>query len=637
MDSFDPAIETGPTQLAAGTVVAGRYRILRSLGSGGMGAVYLAADIVLGDEKLAIKILHGTLINDPTQKARFLREVQLMRKVNHKNVVRTFDVGTDGDLFYFTMEFVPGVQLEKVIATRKVDRQKIPLYIIQMCEALQAIHSAGVIHRDLKPANILLLDDSTVRITDFGVARPEISTLTAHDEIIGSVCYIAPEIWLGESITPSVDLYALGIIIYEMLTGEVPFDGDAPADLMRAHLDRAPIPPKDLNSAVPMWLNKLVLRLLSKKVNGRPHDAKEVLDYVRLHSENYSPEQSGVHAAVQPFFDDLENKSRILTGKHSREELHLGDGQHTASVVKRAASSARNQNYSPKRTFSGLASKLVHSVAMVASMTLLLGACQYLLGMFLPELPALLNGNSLIDQADTLASISCSAAFALLAPNMLIFLLQLSVPSMLIATATTGSNVHALKTFFCAAVFFITSFLVLAAYFLFGAPTAAHVTGVSIVSAALTAKDQISAVALLSPVTNVYEQIVLGNGLIQNATSIGPLVRIPLCFIIMCLYVGLLCYMLGKFVKEVRASYSNWNIFLAAAVVVLSTIEGSLLKLSEPESWYSFAHISLRLPLSVLAISAANWLLILLVSLAATKSSAPRRGRLSSPNSGRQR
>ena len=181
---------------------------------------------------------------------------------------------------------------------------------MQICEALTAIHEAGILHRDLKPGNIILLDDGTVRITDFGVARPQVSHLTNHNEILGSVCYIAPEIWLGFQPTPAVDLYSLGIVMYEMATNRVPFDGGTAAELMRLHLDQLPVPPKEHNPSLPVWLNKLILNLLEKEPAKRFSSAKQVTDHIKLHagSKNKNIELKQVVETNGDFLQKLEQE-----------------------------------------------------------------------------------------------------------------------------------------------------------------------------------------------------------------------------------------------------------------------------------------------------------------------------------------
>jgi serine/threonine protein kinase len=267
-----------------------------------MGAVYLVLDRFRSDEPVAMKVLHPDLILDDRQTQRFMREVQLMRRVEHSNVVRTFEVGSAQEVVYFTMEYVPGRPLESFIEDRSFPLEQLANLIIQVCSGLEAIHRAGIIHRDLKPANIMVLDDFSAKITDFGVARPEYSELTAHNEIIGSALYIAPEIWLGTKLTPGADLYSLGVLLYELTTGVLPFDGDTPAQLMRMHLEYKPAPPKQLNPRLQPWLSKLIMWLLEKSAEDRPHDAREVIDYVKTQTEkSVSP-----HSGAEEFLASLE-------------------------------------------------------------------------------------------------------------------------------------------------------------------------------------------------------------------------------------------------------------------------------------------------------------------------------------------
>ncbi len=272
--------DTERETLKAGTVVANRYTIVRPLGQGGMGSVYLVEDKILDSENVAIKILHREYSFNKQHTRRFLREVKLMHKVNHPNVARTFDVGADGNLVYFTMEYIKGTPLDVLIDTSSFPTQNTVSIVSQMCEGIEAIHDTGIVHRDLKPGNIILLDDGTVKITDFGVARPQKSDLTAHNEIVGSAAYVAPEIWEGDIVAPSVDLYSLGIIFYEIATGTVPFDAEAPAALMRLHLQSQPRAPKDLNKDTPAWFNRLILKLLAKSPKDRFKSAGAIIDYI---------------------------------------------------------------------------------------------------------------------------------------------------------------------------------------------------------------------------------------------------------------------------------------------------------------------------------------------------------------------
>jgi tRNA A-37 threonylcarbamoyl transferase component Bud32 len=265
------------------TVLAGRYKIERMIGSGGMASVYLASDLHLENKKIALKVLHSQFAEDKSYVKRFLREVQLMNKVSHKNVVKTFDIGTDKGSIFFTMEYVPADSLEKLIDTCAFTERQIAQLTIEICKGLRAIHEIGIIHRDLKPANILVLKDGSIKITDFGVARERYSRLTSKTQKVGSVCYMAPEIWLGKKLTAAIDFYSLGVVLYELTTGDVPFEHEWPGELMRMHLEEAVVPPIEVNKNVPSWLNELILRLLSKTPKGRPKSAEEISVYVKLY------------------------------------------------------------------------------------------------------------------------------------------------------------------------------------------------------------------------------------------------------------------------------------------------------------------------------------------------------------------
>ena len=278
--------------LAPGSLVSGRYTIEKLLGSGGMGCVYVASDRVLGGQHLAVKVLHSDLVRDESLIKRFLREVELMHKVNHPNVVRTFDVGIDGSIVYFTMEFVTGTPLDAIVddsvGREPLSIRRIAHLSMQMADGLAAIHAADILHRDLKPQNILVLEDDTAKITDFGVARPTDSKLTQHSEILGSIHYMAPEVWLGQKLTPAVDLYALGVMMYEMTTGQLPFEGNEAARLMWLHTKQQPKPPRAHRNDTPNWLNQLIMGLLEKSPGQRPKSARDVRAFLQANLDNTS-------------------------------------------------------------------------------------------------------------------------------------------------------------------------------------------------------------------------------------------------------------------------------------------------------------------------------------------------------------
>ncbi len=269
-------------ELHTGELFANRYRLGKLLGKGGMGQVFLAFDTMLGDERIALKILHSSLVRDEKHTKRFLREVTLTRKVTHPNVVRTFDVGaaSAGNLF-LTMEYVEGLTLRQRMQQGVVEPLECARIIMEIARGLAAVHEQEIVHRDLKPGNVMLLENGGVKIADFGVARPESSDITAHDEVVGSTPYMSPEIWLGKKIGPASDLYALGIIAYEIVTAHLPFDGDSPAEVMCKHLESNPYPPQEVVGGIPIWFNTLILKMLAKDPIRRPSSATEVANIIQ--------------------------------------------------------------------------------------------------------------------------------------------------------------------------------------------------------------------------------------------------------------------------------------------------------------------------------------------------------------------
>jgi serine/threonine-protein kinase len=268
--------------LAPGTIIADRYKILRTVGRGGMANVYKAEDLELENAIVALKILNQEFSENKDYVVRFLREVELMHLVNHPNVVRTYQGGTYRGMLYFSLEYVPGSSLEVLIRRKKFDLSQTPQLIEQICHGLKAIHEQHIVHRDLKPGNILVLKDGTIKITDFGVARPKDSQLTRRNQKVGSVLYMAPEVWAGKTLTPAVDFYAMGVLLYELWTESLPFNGKNPGELLGRHLKERVKPPRELNPEIPAWIDRLILALLEKSPSQRPKSSDEVLAYLNL-------------------------------------------------------------------------------------------------------------------------------------------------------------------------------------------------------------------------------------------------------------------------------------------------------------------------------------------------------------------
>jgi CheY-like chemotaxis protein len=267
------------TTLQPGQRFAGRYEIVRALGAGGMGAVYLAHDRELGED-VAIKTLHAELIGtDETATERLKAEARLARRISHRNVVRTHDFGVCDGVCYVTMEFVEGMTVRQLLETRgRLAVASVLALGSQLAEALDVAHQQGVVHRDIKPQNLLLDAQGVLKVMDFGVARlvERTTVLTQAGMVVGTPAYMSPEQLLAEEVDGRSDLYAAGVVLYECLTGRLPFEAQSPISLIAKLLHDDPEPPAALNADIPPALSALVLRLLAKKPDQRPRNAAEL-------------------------------------------------------------------------------------------------------------------------------------------------------------------------------------------------------------------------------------------------------------------------------------------------------------------------------------------------------------------------
>jgi eukaryotic-like serine/threonine-protein kinase len=258
------------------TLFDGRYRIQRKLGAGGMADVYLAEDQELG-RRVAIKILNGRHANDDQFIERFRREAKNAAALNHPNIVSIYDRGEAEDTYYIAMEFLDGRTLKELIVSRGAAPVNVAIeYARQILSALRFAHRHGIVHRDIKPHNVLVDGDGRVKVTDFGIARAGTSQMTEAGSIVGTAQYLSPEQARGGEIDPRSDLYSLGVVLYELLTGKTPFDGETPVEIAMKHLSNAPKPPSKLRSDVPPELDKIVLRALAKDPNDRYQSADEM-------------------------------------------------------------------------------------------------------------------------------------------------------------------------------------------------------------------------------------------------------------------------------------------------------------------------------------------------------------------------
>ena len=262
-----------------GRILADRYELKELIGQGGMADVYLAYDDILKRE-VAVKILRSSLTGDPIYITRFHREARAAAALCHRNIVEIYDVGEEDDLYYIVMEYVRGQTLKELINKRGALHYVEAVDIMkQVVSATALAHSMGIVHRDLKPQNILVTDSGIVKIADFGIASIQsLSQVTQTDTIMGSLHYLAPEIARGEKATPQSDIYALGVVFYELLRGDVPFNGESPVNIALKHM-RDEIPSvRAYNPAIPQSVENIIIKATSKNTNNRYQCADDMLD-----------------------------------------------------------------------------------------------------------------------------------------------------------------------------------------------------------------------------------------------------------------------------------------------------------------------------------------------------------------------
>ncbi|HKY04607.1 MAG TPA: protein kinase, partial [Blastocatellia bacterium] len=256
--------------------VVGTYRITEKIGEGGMGSVFKGIDMML-EREVAIKMLRPELSSQPHVVERFRTEAVTLAKLNHPNIATLYSFLRQGDDFFMVMEFVRGETLDSVI--RKQGAMSIERAIAMFCQALEGIehaHRLGIIHRDIKPANMMLTDTGTIKVMDFGIARVlGTSRLTRQGSIVGTVEYMSPEQVRGEETDARSDIYSLGILLYEMLTGRVPFQSDSEFALMKAQIEDAPTPPRSFAMHIPVVIEQAIMRSLAKKAEMRYQTAAE--------------------------------------------------------------------------------------------------------------------------------------------------------------------------------------------------------------------------------------------------------------------------------------------------------------------------------------------------------------------------
>jgi len=267
----------------------GRYTVLKKLGEGGKGVVYKARDTVL-NRVVAVKMLKGAVLSDEAY-SRFMREAQVIAKLNHPNIVSIYDIGKEGEKQFFVLEFVDGMSLRELGGTYpegKFDVQTVLRTAIDVCSALQFAHSQGVLHRDIKPENILITQEGIAKLMDFGLAKMlGEPSITQEGIIVGTVAYVAPEIALGKGADARSDLYSFGAVLYEMVTGKPPFQGEDSVKIIFSHIHDYPVLPSRLIPKVPQALSECVMKLLEKEPGKRYQSSADLFKVLRDIAEGF--------------------------------------------------------------------------------------------------------------------------------------------------------------------------------------------------------------------------------------------------------------------------------------------------------------------------------------------------------------
>lgn len=271
-------LETPSVHLSPGLSFADRYQIIEELGKGGMGTVYRALDMKL-DEEVAIKVIRPEIASDPDTVLRFSHELKLARRISHRNIGRLYELMESKGHHFITMEYIPGLDLHRLIKkATPMPVEKAVTIAAQICEGLREAHRLGIVHRDLKPGNVLIDKEGRARILDFGIARSvDTEGMTRLGMTVGTPEYMSPEQVDGQAADERADIYSLGIILYEMLTGRRPFEGKNVFAIGYKHLMVPPRDPVQLNPDIPLDLSRFILKCLQKDKSDRYRGAAEAL------------------------------------------------------------------------------------------------------------------------------------------------------------------------------------------------------------------------------------------------------------------------------------------------------------------------------------------------------------------------
>lgn len=321
-EKASPVARPKPANLSEGDGAKrlGKYEIRRVLGKGAMGVVYEGFDTVI-ERVVAIKTIRKELLDDSEDTdvlERFKREARAGGRLNHPNIVGIYDYGEDAETAFIAMEFIKGKELKEMFDDNmRFELQEVIGLISQLLEALDYSHTNGVVHRDIKPANIILMSDGKIKVTDFGIARIESSTLTQAGSSLGTPGYMSPEQFSGENIDSRTDIFSAGVILYQFLTGEKPFTGSTITSIMHKVMNFEPDPPSSLNPNVPSELDDVVMKAIAKNLDERYQTAREFLDDMRAATAGKTATVGRADDKVREARTSAADEATIITSNES--------------------------------------------------------------------------------------------------------------------------------------------------------------------------------------------------------------------------------------------------------------------------------------------------------------------------------